>query len=219
MKPCIKLRLPVYCLILFSWIIILPSSVSSADPNLKSIECLICGKVHQNLKNRVEYKKKHLFLCSGGCEAAFRKASIDGKLDPITAKIEPRTALFQEDSNPKPEVGKWAYWISCYLLAGLVFGGISAYTSLQKGQNAWAGFLLGFFLNIVGGLIALLVPKRETRFQSEGLTKIPTTRSEKPCQSCGHANHPSAKRCHGCGQNLSPAIPSEVELISLQKKA
>ena len=183
----------------------------------KSVECLVCGRVHDSGNNIVNYKQMKLPLCSSGCEEHFKHADATGLLDPITAKIEPRGMLFQEDSNPQKDLGKWPYWISCYLLVGLIFGGIVSYQSIQKGANAWTGFLCGFLLNGLGIFLILLKPKKETRFHSKGLTKVPRTRKEILCSACEHPNHPCAKKCNKCSQTLETMAASEVEAVGLGK--
>ncbi len=46
-----------------------------------------------------------------------------------------------------------------YLGAGVVFGVICMVIAVGKGQQAWVGFLLGFFFTCAG-LIAVLIMKR-----------------------------------------------------------
>src|SRR5439155_1256942 len=60
---------------------------------------------------------------------------------------------------------------------------------------------------------------QEMLFTSSGLTKIPSTRDERACPACGHANHPSARACNACRAPLTPAAPSEVELAGLRKES
>ena len=181
-------------------------------------ECLVCGRIHENGDHMVEYKGMDIPLCSAGCFEHYNEAVLNGKLDPITAKIEPRAALFQEDSNQKDPLTKSFFWLGYYVLLGLVFGGLASYLAVQRGSNPWSGFLLGFFLNVVGFILVRLKPKRKIPFYSEGLTKVPTTRSEIICPKCGHSNHPSAKKCIECDQKMKSPIRSEVQSVGLAKR-
>ncbi|MBI3291465.1 MAG: hypothetical protein HYZ73_01455 [Elusimicrobia bacterium] len=205
---------------LFVWITLLIAMGISSWTTLgstaslkKPTECLDCGVWHTSADHVVQYKGGKIYLCSDDCITHFQALERAGKLDPITAKIEPRSALFQEDSNPKGALSN-AYFIGgLYVLFGLLFGGLSSYTALQKGLGGWPAFALGMTLNVIGLAIVWMRPKREMLFASKGLTKIPSTRQELICLACGHANHPSAKRCHGCQATLTPLTPSEVERV------
>lgn len=46
------------------------------------------------------------------------------------------------------------------LALGIVTGGIGAFISEKKGRRHIEGFLLGFFLGLIGILIALILPKQ-----------------------------------------------------------
>ena len=191
-------------------------SQSSASENLSQpIECLVCDKLHNNSRNIVLYKGMDIPLCSDGCESHYLAYKERGKLDTLTAKIEPRSMLFQEDSNINRDLQKSFFWFGCYVLIGLIFGGAAAYLAVQKGQNAWFGFIMGLILNVIGLAVIVVSPKKNEMFRSEGLTKVPRTRDEVVCGTCGETLHPAAKKCSGCGKRIESKIVSEVELIGL----
>lgn len=184
-----------------------------------SVQCLVCGKYHKNGQNSITYKDIKHPLCSVNCEAHFREAENAGSLDQITAKIEPRAALFQADSNEKPALYRHFFWFGCIMLIGLLFGGAAAYLAVQKGLNAWSAFLLGLFLNIIGFAIVLSKSEQKKPFTSKGLSKVPKTRNEIICPECEHSNHPAATQCIECGHKLKSTIRSEVQAVGLQQGA
>jgi len=194
------------------------TAAGNAEGNLqKPVECLVCGKLHGNADYEVKYKGQAMHLCSQACLDHFRELERGGKLDPLTAQVEPRSALFQTDSNAKPQMSRVYFTVGLLVLIGLVCGGAASYVAVQKGQSAGPAFALGMGLNVVGLVFVWMKPKREMLFTSGGLTKIPSTRDERACAACGHSNHPSARACNACGAPLAPEARSEVELAGLRK--
>jgi len=196
--------------IIFLTCLILSNSALIQDSQPKEYECLTCDGIHKDQDYVIIYKKNRYYLCSHECFETFKKLERQGKLDLITTKIEPRSALFHDDSNPKKELEITYFYIAIYIILGLLCGGIASYCGVHKGLNPWQAFLFGFFLNIIGLFIVLLMPRCEMLFTSAGLTKIPKTRAEQHC-ACGHSNHPSAKKCSSCQNPLTPIAPSELE--------
>ncbi len=195
-------------------LLMLTSTLVIQAKNLKNpIECLVCQKIHSNTDHTIIYKGMKIPLCSEGCHDHYQEASNNNTLDTITSKIEPRAALFQEDSQTKYNLSKLFFWIGLYIFIGLVFGGLSAYIAVQKGLTAWSAFLIGLALNILGLIFIVKKPKNETLFHSDGLSKVPVTHSESICRSCGHSNHPSAKKCNNCDNQLASSVTSEVTTI------
>lgn len=47
------------------------------------------------------------------------------------------------------------------LIVAVIMGAIGAYVSERKGRKHREGFLMGFFLGIIGVLIVLLLPKKK----------------------------------------------------------
>ena len=181
-------------------------------------ECLIDGKIHTSADYSVDYKGRKIYLCSNECVAQYRELQHAGHLDSVTAKIEPRSALFQEDSNPRRQLSNFYLFGGLYVLAGLLCGGLASYLAVEKGLPGWPAFALGLAFNLIGLAILWAKPKQDMPFPSKGLTKIPTTRAEFICEACGHANHPSATSCNGCSAKLTPQAPSEVSLAGLRKE-
>jgi hypothetical protein len=159
----------------------------------KSVECLVCGGMHNSADHVLIYKGMEFPLCSDSCVAHFQEAEAKGELDGITGKIEPRSALFQEDSIPQRLTGKMTFWLGYFILLGLVCGGMSAYLAVQKGLSGFNYFLAGFLLNFIGILLVALKRGEVMRFHADGLVKIPVTHAEVVCPQCGHHLHPAAK--------------------------
>jgi len=125
-------------------------------------------------------------------------------------RIVPLAGLFTEDlESAPPPVRGWLY-ISLYILAGLLFGGVCGYLAVDRGRSGKAWFALGL-VGTAAALAALLsMPRVEAPFHAKGLAKVPTTREPRPCPACGHLDHPSSDRCLGCGGRLTPVVDSEV---------
>ena len=210
-----SIRVPIFLLVVFFYV----SSIDalSAATLEKPEDCLVCGKSHDIANYVVYYKGMEFPLCSSGCLDHYSEAASHKKLDSITAKIEPRAALFQEDSNQRDPLAKTFFWLGYYVLIGLVFGGLASYAAVQRGFNPWSGFIIGFFLNVIGFIIVFSTPMQKMQFSSVGLTKVPKTRNEVICSGCGHSNHPSAKTCIECGQKFKSRIRSEVQAVGLRK--
>jgi len=54
--------------------------------------------------------------------------------------------------------------VAAYFGAGIIFGVICMVIAAGKGQQAWIGFLLGFFFTC-GGLVAVLIMNGDARAQ------------------------------------------------------
>lgn len=173
--------------------------------------CLLCGNTHTSSDHAVLYKGRVIPLCSPACKEHFKELERTGGLDPLTAGIEPRAALFQADSAPhRLSRNGIPFWIGCYVLLGVVFGGGAAFIAVHKGLSAGTSFALGFALNVIGLAIVFARPSRDTVFHAKGLRKVPTTRASLRCPACSKANHPSASECVHCGGTLEPVSRSEV---------
>jgi hypothetical protein len=98
-----------------------------------------------------------------------------------------------------------------YVLVALIFGGMSGYTAVSKGLKPIPHFFIGFFLSAFGYLYVSTRPAAAKKEEiPAGLVKVSTTLAPIPCAQCGYMNHPSAKKCVGCGGKLQPIIESEV---------
>ncbi len=135
------------------------------------------------------------------------------------AKMQPKGALFQEEMSAPAGAALsgislgW-FLFGLYILAALVFAGLSGYAAVSKGLRPIQYFFIGFFLSAFGYLYVLTrsaaVKKGEIPV---GLVKVPTTAAPRPCPACGYANHPSAKKCVGCGGKLEPMMVPEVARV------
>ncbi len=198
---------------IFFLVTLFPETWIQAGNLENSIECLMCRKNHKNTDQIVTYKGMEIPLCSEGCKNHYKDASDNNTLDSFTSRIEPRSALFQEDSQTEFNLSKLFFWIGYYIFIGLIFGGSSAYIAVQKGITPWSAFILGFLLNIIGFIIIVLKPEGDRLFHSRGLAKVPVTHNETICKSCDHSNHPSAEKCSHCETSLVSSVTSEVSTI------
>ena len=108
---------------------------------------------------------------------------------------------------------RW-FWAGVYVVAGLVFGALSAHRALQTGNRALAWFGAGFVFTLPGYLYLLTRPKREMEAPAgvpRGMQKIAATHEPEPCPACGAMNHPAAAQCTGCGGKLTPHVVSEAQ--------
>ena len=134
-------------------------------------------------------------------------------------KLQPRGALFQEEFDSAlgaAIAGFTSGWFlgGLYILAGLIFGGISAYVAIGKGLAVGKYFFMGFFFNVFGFLYLLAhSAKIKKGSVPKGLRKVPATHSSVICSVCGNENHPSAGQCSGCGIALKPLVKSEVSKV------
>ena len=176
-------------------------------------ECLVCGKTHSETAYEVVYRERVFPLCSETCLDRYRLAESTGELDSITSRIEPRAALFQQDSNPRPGLSKAYLGLGLLVLAALACGGLSSYIAIEKGLSAPRWFVVGAVLNVFGVLAVILRPPRETTFSARGRSKTPTTHDESVCPDCGQRNHPAAEVCAECHSRLEPAVESEVTRV------
>ncbi len=129
---------------------------------------------------------------------------------------QPKSALFQEELSAPPGTAQggisWGWFLfGLVVLSSLVFGGLSGYRALSRGLPPLVPFFIGFFLNVLGYLYIISRPaNREGRPAPKGLVKVPTTAQPSPCPACANLNHPTARRCTSCGQDLRPSRESEV---------
>jgi hypothetical protein len=129
---------------------------------------------------------------------------------------QPKSALFQEElSAPAGSalagISSGWFLFGVYVLAALVFAGLSGYTAVTKGLPPLPNFFIGFFLSAFGYLYVLVRPAAAKPGDvPAGFVKVPATHMPVPCANCGYHNHPSANRCIGCGVQLEPMLQSEV---------
>ena len=179
--------------------------------------CLVCGETPAKGDAHITYRGHDYDVCEPGCHAAWHHAASQGELDPIVQGVEPRAALFQGDSkylNPTFQethpIAPGVFSAGVLLLAAIVSAGLTGTLANRSHRHTPTAFLIGFVLPFVGiALVPILLKPRTGDFERMG-SKIPRTRGELRCDTCGHALHPSASACPGCAGTQSPQIESEV---------
>jgi len=181
-------------------------------PSREGERCVVCGNLLSN---------DDIALIVKGRRVPLKREMMQEFLahkDLYFVDMQPRGALFQEDvgSRTGTSLGGvgWGWFLfGVYILAGLIFSGVSGYTAVQRGLSPRLYFFLGFFLPILGYLI-VLSRKSETREDlPHGLVKIPETSEPIECPACGFTNHPTARTCLGCKKSLSPTRTSEASQV------
>lgn len=172
--------------------------------------CAVCTREVPDLTRTREHRGREVYLCSDECADSW-----DADPSVYFARLQPRGALFQESAQPREMMPRGGFWIGIYVLIGLLFGALSAYTAIHRRQPAKTWFFAGLFLNVFALGALLLRPtgaKRDDEPEGVpgGLRKVPTTRTPTVCPQCGHENHPSATQCNLCGTALTPSVHSEV---------
>lgn len=124
------------------------------------------------------------------------------------AALRPNQILFSV--WPRAGLASPWFWFGVSVLAGLVFGGLSAHTALATGRAPLPWFLAGLFFSLAAYGYLLTARAVSNPVLPPGLRKLPPTREPVPCPRCGAGNHPSARNCSTCGGELNPVAPSEV---------
>ena len=190
--------------------------LSTAPSHAADQACILCGKDPALGHALVEYRGIGYAACEGLCDLVWLQAELDGHLDGIVEKMEPRSAWFQGDSkflNPvyqqaNPMSGRWLV-AGLWVLIAMVSAGLAGSWALTTRRSVPLAFAMGLALPVVGLLLTLVLTKRAEGFDLRG-TKIPSTHDEIACTTCGHALHPSAATCPGCGATQTPTLESEV---------
>ncbi len=175
--------------------------------------CLTCGKPisGQDVTYLVDGQRVavHAEPCLGILAAAPAK---------WLAKLKPRGAFLDASAAKIGLSSNWLYFGS-YILIGLIFGALAAHRAFHVGRNPLAWLGIGLAVNLPGFIILLALPKQQVHALAgvpAGLAKIALTYSPEACPACGAENHPSARRCSGCGSNLTPRVVSEVQKAGLR---
>lgn len=174
--------------------------------------CTVCG---------VALTEKDVALIVRGRRVPLNKEMVDTFLndqEKYFSQKQPKGALFQEELRAPAGVAQggislgW-FLLGLYVLLGLIGGGLSAYIAVSKSLRSAPYFFIGFFFNALGYLYVLTRPSRVVERIPSGLVKVPTTQAPLACPACGNTNHPTARRCAACGDNLQPASQSEVARV------
>ena len=172
--------------------------------------CTVCGASLTVEDVTLIVRGRRIPLCGSEVETFM------GNQEKYFSSKQSRSALFQEDLSAPSGTAQGGISLGWFLfglvvLSSLVFGGLSAYRALSKGLSPLASFFTGFFLNVLGYLYVFSRPaKLGTRQIPKGLVKVPTTAQPVPCPACADLNHPAARQCLSCGQDLRPSEESEV---------
>lgn len=182
-------------------------------PPKENERCVVCG---------VDLTEEDLTLIVRGRRVPLKQAMVDSFLnnkEKYFSELQPKSALFQENLEARQGTAQsgislgW-FLFGLYVLTALIFGGLSSYSAVSRGLPAIPSFFLGLVLHVAGYLYVLTRPAAADRADiPKGFVKVPTTRTPTHCPECGAENHPSAKKCSGCGAGLQPTIESEVSKI------
>jgi len=132
------------------------------------------------------------------------------------ARLQPAGALFAESFDAKNGNASggvsWGWFLAgLYVLIALLFAGLSGYVAVGKGLTPIPSFFTGLAFSAAGFLYILTRPSvARAGTIPPGFVKVPTTSNSLPCGKCGTRNHPSARRCAGCGTALKPLVESDV---------
>jgi hypothetical protein len=172
--------------------------------------CFICGAA---------LSQSDVVLTIKGRRVPLKQAMVDSFLqnqDHYFAALQPRAALFQENAQADGRVSQggistgW-FLFGLYVLAMLLFAGLSGYSALAKGLPAVSNFFLGLLLGPVGYLFVLTRSASSNAMViPRGLAKIPATHEPVVCPACSATNHPAARQCLDCGGELTPKYQPEV---------
>jgi hypothetical protein len=189
-----------------------PDAVEWTDPVItpgQGEQCLVCRKTIGPEMNAVTMTWRGRTFSVG--EPFFPEFQKRPEL--YLARLQPKAALFQEESASPRALDSFWLFFGLYVLAGLVAGAETAYLALSRGRKPLLWFAVGLLLNVVGVALVLLAPRRQD-FDAPagipaGLAKIPTTHAPLACIHCGSPNHPSASACSSCGQKLEAKVEAE----------
>jgi hypothetical protein len=171
-------------------------------------QCLVCGQaIYDYDVVQMRHKGRTFWV------AAPMLADLASDPETYFRKLEPRSALFDEMAiRERPMTRGWL-WLGLYVLAGLVCGGLAAYSAVGRAlpPRRW------FFAGLAGNVLALAAlatrpagdASRLPAGVPRGLAKVATTRSPVTCPVCGAGNHPAAAACSTCGAVLAPAVEAE----------
>lgn len=192
---------------------------SESDLPYKSVapkaneRCVVCG---------VALTEEDLALIVRGRRVPLKQAMVDSFLnnrEKYFSKLQPKSALFQENLEARKGTAQsgislgW-FWFGIYVLTALIFAGLSSYSAVSKGLPAIPNFFIGLLLHVIGYVYVKTRSAAADKGEiPRGFVKVPTTRTPTVCPKCGAGNHPSAKKCSGCGAEIQPTVSSEVSKV------
>lgn len=140
--------------------------------------------------------------------------AVPGERCLFLATARANAALFDEKAMPAGRQMTFGWlWLGLYVLAGLICSALCGYVAVCRGLAPMPWFFAGLVGNVVGLALVMSVRRGDTAALPGGIprgfAKVPTTRAPSACPACGVTNHPSARRCTGCGASLSPTVEAE----------
>ena len=155
-------------------------------------------------------------LLVDGRRVPLKKEAVDiflNNQEKYFSKLQPKSALFTESmGNSKKLSIKW-FIFGIYILVGLFFAALTSHAAVGKGLKPIPWFFTGLFFNAFGYLAVLMKKSEDVNNVPGGFTKVPLTSAPAVCPGCGYENHPTAKKCSGCGTGLTPQDRSEIDSI------
>ncbi len=158
--------------------------------------------------------KKDICLLISGRRVPLKKEALKIFLEnpeKYFARVQPKGALFTEEMKTSGQLALGWFFLGLYVMLGLIFAALTAHTAVTKGISPTPWFFAGLLANAFGYLILLTKKSKGGAGIPKGLRKVPTTMQPIICSECGNENHPSAKRCLGCGRPLLSQSESEVD--------
>lgn len=131
--------------------------------------------------------------------------------DTYFSALQPKGALFAEDIIRPKRISLGWFFFGAYVLVGLIFGALCAHEAIMRGLPPHRCFFYGLLINVFGYLLIRMERADGAPDIPSGLVKVPLTSRPNPCPYCGHQNHPTARRCSGCGADLVPKKISETK--------
>jgi hypothetical protein len=84
---------------------------------------------------------------------------------------------------------------------------------MKKGLNPQKWFYYGLIFNLPGLIYLTTVATKSSNILPKRLGKIGLTDTPIKCLACDQYNHPSAKKCSTCGNDLQAMSESELDKI------
>ncbi|MCH6560164.1 zinc finger Ran-binding domain-containing family 2 protein [candidate division KSB1 bacterium] len=187
-----------------------PQTQYKSMPPKQGERCFICN---------VPLSEEDVTLMVRGRRVPLKYTMVDSFMnnqEKYFAELQPKSALFQEnmEATGTAQGGISSGWFlfGSYILIALIFSGLSGSAAISKGLPPITHYFIGFFFSVFGYIYVLTRPVLTSEGEiPEGFVKVPTTHAPVLCEKCGNTNHPSAKKCSGCGAQLEPQMQSEVE--------
>jgi len=200
-------------------LLLMAGSLLASEPNLPSRysiaaakpgeRCVVCRTPLSGSDVAIIFKGRRIPVMKSMAAAVLNDPEAYFK------NMEAKGALFQETPSGATQAGVSPGWflVGLYVVAALIFAGLSAATAVAKGLPPISSFFVGFGLSVFGYLYVLARPSRIDSHRVAGLEKVPVTQSPLTCPQCGNTNHPAAASCAACHVALLPQGRSDLQRI------